>query len=97
MDGMNNNEQTKKAKYFEMRLNGFTETLHRLHLLHERLKGLELSLTGTRVADNKGEVKADNEPQAKPSIMQELNEVNERLNKVINNMEDSLYHLEEVI
>jgi len=93
----NGSDQVKKEKYFEIRLNGFRETLDNLRSVQQRLESMELSLTGTTVGMNKGEKLEDNEAIAKPSIMQELNKVNDRLNEVVYNMQDSLNHLEEIV
>lgn len=98
MDECNMNKAARKETHLETRLSGLNESNQRLERVLERVQQLEVRISGDRVKDLKNESKSCSDPiPSKSAIMSDLQDLNNKSNYLISDLEESISHLEDFI
>lgn len=98
---MENIESKKQRKetHLETRLTGFRDSNNQLERILERVQQLEVKISGDRIKDLKDNAKSCSEEPipSKSAIISDLQDLNNRTNYLINDLEESISHLEDFI
>lgn len=97
----NDNGKARKETHLETRVTGIRETNNRLEQVLERVQNLEIRMSGDRITDLKEQAKScssDCEPRPdKQALITDLQDLSQRTNNLITDLDESVGHLEDFI
>ncbi len=96
----NNIKADRKETHLETRLSAMQELNYRIEHILERCQQLEIRISGGRIKDLKAEKKMSSDDVSIPpktSIMTDLIDLNQRTTYLLNDLEESVQHLEDYI